>query len=150
MQRTIKFRGKRVDNGEWVYGDLIHGQGDKHGKLFILPQQRFYPSGCNNLDGWDVIPETVGQFIGLTDKNGKEIYDGDIVKDRVGRIMKVGYYNYKDCFIAITETNFYHADFYDWSLKAHFPFNNDDDIFSLTVEIIGNLHDNPELLKQLK
>lgn len=79
MNRIIKFRGKRVDNGEIVFGDLIHGQGGKSGRMYILPQTRFYPPDCNNLDGYEVIPETVGQLIGSTDKNGKEIYEWDVV-----------------------------------------------------------------------
>lgn len=78
--RTIKFRGKRVDNGELVYGDLIHGVGSKYGKMFILPIATIYPKGCSNLDGWNVIPETVGQFTGKTDKFGAEIYRGDVIK----------------------------------------------------------------------
>jgi len=74
--RTIKFRGKKLDNKEWVYGDLVHGQGYKEGKMFILPQTQYYPQGCHSLDGWDVDPDTVGQFSDLVDINRKEIYEG--------------------------------------------------------------------------
>ncbi len=86
------------------------------------------------------------QFTGLYDKHNNPIYEGDIVKDRFNRIMKIGVWNYRMCFIAITETNFHHADFYDWILRED---KSDDETFPpvrLMVEIIGNEFENPELL----
>jgi uncharacterized phage protein (TIGR01671 family) len=80
--RTIKFRGLRVDGKGMVEGDLIHGCLSKKGRMYILPiQDRIgpLPKGCDPMDGFEVKPETVGQFTGLTDRDGKEIWEGDKV-----------------------------------------------------------------------
>jgi uncharacterized phage protein (TIGR01671 family) len=84
------------------------------------------------------------QFTGLTDKNGKEIYEGDIVEDFFGRIMQVQWWNYRLCWVAITETNFHHADLFDW---VDYDYEKEEKRSTARVEVIGNIYENPDLLK---
>lgn len=133
--REIKFRGRRTDNGEWVYGDLVHTGTDT---IAILE------SGAACLEAvTNVIPYTVGQFTGLHDKNGKEIYEGDIVKwiltmPAVG--VNGGYDEYET--EEIGEIQWDAGSLYLGEYcAAVFAYESED-----YAEIIGNIHDNPELL----
>ena len=150
MSREIKFRGKCQISGDLVFGDLIHGVGAKSKNVYILPNRINLAviKHCDPLDGVKVDPETVGQYTGLKDKNGVEIYEGDIVS-----AWSEGY-NHKGeirwrfegqpsiiIYPAFSNQNF-------WKLHGErgngnaFSDNKTDD----GVEIIGNIYENPELL----
>ncbi len=125
--REILFRGKRTDNGEWVVSDsIIHFE-------HIIDRTNCYQL-WERENGWvDVDPETVGQFTGLCDKNGNRIFEGDIVKER-GDAARTRYE------IRWNEAGFEQKDI---ELRYGCLLERGDDL-----EVIGNIHDNPELLKR--
>lgn len=138
--REILFRGKRTDNGEWIYG-LPHYILDDEIE-FICVTGKIYPN-C-----FKVIPETVGQYTGLTDKNGTKIFEGDIVKclDTINDIE----------FNAVVEFgNPSHE--YNWGYQLKHISGDMPNLDILCwvdmeetgafIEVIGNIHDNPELLE---
>ena len=129
--REILFRGKRIDNGEWVYGYYVtHSNVDRNILHYIsVTTER----GMTFRKYYDVDSSTVGQYTGLTDKNGKKIFEGDIVSGFFNHEKIVGYIFY--------------------GLDASF-FIQRDGLFGIGLnnasdwlEVIGNIHDNPELLE---
>ena len=133
--REILFRGKRLSDGEWIDGNLfIDEKKDKHEILVGYVNYRI---------GWEVDPETVGQFTGLTDKNGKKIFEGDIIdasNEWWGAAGPAGH----DCPIIAVEFSEFHCGFDPF---ADYDCDCDVYIKAKGCEIIGNIHDNPELLK---
>ena len=127
--REILFRGKRTDNGTWTCG-----------YLFCIWERAYLCWGTtNNVPNMEeVIPETVGQYTGLTDKNGRKIFEGDIV-ERGGRIWLVEYSNKYGQFMMTTYTE----KGISWSRSF-------DLIPPDWCEVIGNIYDNPELLEVKK
>ena len=151
MNRTIKFRGKRLDNGEWVYGSLLLWS---DGDATILQN-----NDGNNNAVWkrEVDPSTVGQYTGLKDKNGKEIYEGDIV-DVIYRDYSKDEDFDRDyhcsgavCFdenLGSYEVRIIEGEaplFNDIIYKDEFTMNIGSFMYQDAV-VIGNIHDNPQLL----
>lgn len=140
--REILFRGKRADNGEWVEGTGINTQydvrGEKHTYIGVLTRSQIYPSPMQTITWYEVIPETVGQYTGLTDKNGKEIFEGDIVIDKYSKekfgFVGVVIYNPK-----LTQFQIYSDKQPDYVVNLGSRVNS--------IKVLGNIHDNPELLK---
>lgn len=124
MEREIVFRGKRIDSDGWIYGDLEYNRARNIARIHTYDEDGEY------LMQHLVEPESVGQFVGLTDKNGKEIYEGDIVR-------------YIDCndTISIDEVRYADAGFTPVCEIARMA-----DIEGTECEVIGNRYDNPDLL----
>lgn len=122
--REILFRGRGTrGDKKWIEGDLFHGYNDYVGITKKLL----------GIETWQVDPETVGQYTGIRDKNNKKIFEHDIVKayDPLDEISFIGVVKYFDGSFYICDTDF--CSYYRW--------------IDYEVEVIGNIHDNPELLK---
>jgi len=155
MNRTIKFRGKRVDNGEWVYGGLWISYANDYYIIDSVWLNRLRTKGGKTTYGFEdekqlfwVKRETVGQFIEETDTNDNELYEGDIIKYLDGE------YETED-----TPEEDYLVDYIVWGGIHHYPaFDLVNNHFEMNgiyeiwdggfgVHKIGNIYDNPELLK---
>ena len=139
MENRYLFRGKRIDNGEWVQG-----------YLYGIWERRYILWGMTNdiPDMVEVDPSTICQCTGLKDKNGKLIFENDIVKDLFSdTAAPIRYGSYQSCF---DSTKVEHVGFYvDWSGKYNKNYRKDLGywIHMVDAEIIGNAFDNPELLE---
>jgi uncharacterized phage protein (TIGR01671 family) len=133
--RTIEFRGITVDTKEMVYGDLIMGVGAKDGKYYILPRilNFAYPetkAKPHHLDGYEIIPTTIGQFTGLYDKNGVKIFEGDRIRIpdyRSGAV--IGGKQFERVIEVCYDKLFNGYGYYGMHYEAE------------TIEVIGNIHE---------
>ena len=136
--REILFRAKRLDNGEWAEGNLVFSlDADEEWRAIIIPIKNSYMFSSGNEDedlgfeNWHKVDlETVCQYTGLTDRNGKKIFEGDILHGE--------FYGYP---FPCNETFKIYWDEGEKGFKANY-FNESN------CEVIGNIFDNPELLKE--
>ncbi|WP_130893090.1 YopX family protein [Paraprevotella xylaniphila] len=147
--KRIRFRGKSLDSGKWMYGDLIENQGEYY--IYHACTETTLSDEGNTITivATKVQNETVGQYTGLQDRNGKEIYEGDIVEQIVtngydyGLISEVCFDNgvfgikhksYKDYVVS----RFVYSSYWNDG-HAH-------GTISYEYELKGNIYDNPDLL----
>ena len=146
--REILFRGKRVDNGEWVQGFYVC----KKRSYFKDKGVNLEHIICDNVEVEDgnykqfvdtimttyvVNPETIGQYAGVTDVNGNKIFEGDFVK------VTTGLEGYKSTYHSTIHRVTY--DVCNCGVAVFYPFDNSD---MIEAEVIGNIYDNPELLEK--
>ena len=131
--REILFRGKRIDNGEWEYGGCVFTEN----KVCLIYNQ----THSIDLQGCTVEENSVGQYTGLTDKNGKKIFENDICRYDNGEEFKD-----KDRFsnyvVQWDSVNTRYVVVDEWNCEDIL-----DDFFSRHAVVIGNIHDTPELLE---
>lgn len=142
MNREILFRGKLEYNGKWIYGDLLQYE---NGDVAIFGEKlSSFGYECTEMSKRDrVIPDTIGQYTGLKDKDGNKIFEGDILeyigkrKDNMNKVYRRKVVFHEGIFALLSkELQAYSA------LKHHCM---EDGRFAWRV--IGNVHDNPELMK---
>lgn len=141
--RDIRFKAKRIDNGEWVEGfyckrktryyDNI-GFHDEYKNCIIV---EFSDGG---IDWCDVDPSTICQYTGLTDKNGRKIWENDIVKytDMITYAEKIDRIEWNETHASFVRLH---------KIKMGFQYLNIDEFIANRCEVIGNIFDNPELLE---
>jgi uncharacterized phage protein (TIGR01671 family) len=128
--REIEFRGKREDTREWVYGYYYWDYGHKISLIKRDSRKHLFGEGAI----FKVDPKTVGQYTGLKDRNGKKIFEGDIVEINYisyGKIRGVIRWAPKDCAFLLTTYSLVYV-------------NEKPEV----AEVLGNIHDSPKLVKK--
>lgn len=126
--REIKFRGKDILHKKWQYGSLAKDE----------PQKAYYIIDNDYGRGIDVDESTIGQYTGLKDINGKEIYEGDIVAEK-------GHYVNSD---RLVYQKIQWKENYSCWLRGEYQRLTPKNIKTYQIEVVGNIYDNPELLKE--
>ena len=139
--REILFRGKRTDGKEWIYGSYIQSNSSWKGGH---PHRAWIAEDAMSNGGWfalqkrlPVIDETVGQYTGVLDKNGVRVFEGDIVRTQFGRLVRIEY-RAVEGFVGFDMTAIECKHKFPWSDMAWCSYN---------IEVVGNIHDNPEMVR---
>lgn len=138
MMREITFRGKTVDRDKWVYGSLIALDNDC---CFIVPRidraSTLSKLDLMRLEMEAVSPGSIGQYTGVKDKNGVRVFEGDIVRTQFGRLVRIEYRTLEG-FVGFDMTAI------EW--KHERPFSSTA-WRSENIEVVGNIHDNAEMVR---
>ena len=132
MEDRYLFKAKRTDNGEWVEGALFNGESH----CIIGQEIKFSPyteHECK-IVGYEVDRDTICQCTGLKDKNGKLIWENDIIKCKFG--IAVAVWDKSEWRIKLVKDNIWRKDLHYWAVEDN-----------QRTEVIGNIFDNPELLE---
>ena len=144
MTREMLFRGKRLDNGEWVegfYARIHDGKGNVSHRIYT----GYAESDCGDFypENFEIAPSTVGQFTGKMDVNGKKVFEHDILqlytvwvdgtRTKSAKVI-VQWWENDQCYVLTTKEGYHCNDFGNYGRPEYF-------------EVIGNIHDNPELLE---
>ena len=140
--REILFRGKRERDGEWEYGDLWCNPYGKRAVCIVSPINDQGTTGGN-----EVLPETVGQYTGLTDRNGKKIFEGDIVSGTVYSSEWIGVIVWIDEIASFGARYFHRIDPTAWQNSSILTAVSRHRQDEFAAQVIGNIYDNPELMK---
>ena len=139
MSIEILFRGKRTDNGEWVEGSYLPD--GITGKCYIVPtgsclneSEKVGEDGCLQFFAFEIDPSTICQYTGLTDKNGRKIWENDILRCKDGSILKVSWHHFKASWV-VSKKGWIYNHFFGEGVEPE------------DVEVIGNIFDTPELLE---
>lgn len=148
--RMILFRGKQVDSKEWIHGSLITGVFTRGGQdipYILSPYKAEYDCFEDFYEEngiYEVDPETVCQYTGLTDKNGRKIFEGDYISckqyvggNQISRCVELGYVEMKHGAFGLHRKQGYYRPFKDW-------------LEDYKYEVIGNIFDNPELIAEVE
>jgi len=142
--REILFRGKRLDNGEWVEGGVVQGVVHELWRNSDRAYITVFPEFLSRLKLEEVDPSTVGQYTGKMDVNGKKVFEHDILqlytvwvdgtRTKSAKVI-VQWWTNDQCYVLTTKEGYHCADFGNYGRPEY-------------LEVIGNIHDNPELLEE--
>ena len=156
--REILFRGKLIDNGKWIFGSLreIWSSVGQEARFTICPAKRFANDGFTDLDEAEVIPETVGEYTGLDDMDGEAVFEGDLLryppKDKWEEENYTAFevfWHDNDCADHHIGWQFCRFHFYG-CICGYQQVENFLPKYTKQMVIIGNIHDNKELLEAKK